>query len=155
MDKFNDYKASLTINANKIDKEILEQPQKYYDWSIALAEAEIYRDEVKENLEVLSAALENELKSNIEFYFGKGSKPTESSIKARIMIDEDIIKARKELLDANAICKLLKKAELAFDQRAKMLESYQYYLSRRADLEKKDNRSSYIPTSQRIKRFTS
>lgn len=127
----NDYKANLKIDKNNIDSEILMQAQLYYEWSYLAAEAENQRDQEKETLEIITTMVENRFRTEPEKYFDlNGKPPTEGAIKAKINNDVAVRTQRRKLLEATAKFRLLKKAELAFEQRKDMIQSHLRYIEK-------------------------
>lgn len=146
----NKYKAKLKINKNNIEMEILEQAQLYYEWAYLASEAEIERDEIKETLEVIMTSVENTLRANCQQFFGKDN-PTEPAIKAKVNSDVAVRKQKRSLFEANAKYKLLRKAELAFEQRKSMIEAYLKYMDKVKFSEVRVPREELKTTSQKLK----
>ena len=115
----NKYIADLKINERNIDKEIIEQAQRYYEWSIAAVEAEIARDDAKDEYDLASLKMEAEVRESPGNFMKKGEKITEGAIKAAVANDPFIIEKAKAYSEARNNFKLLSKAERAFDQRRK------------------------------------
>lgn len=127
----NDYKANLKIDKNNIDSEILMQAQLYYEWAYLTAEAENQKDLEKETLEIITTMVENRFRTEPEKYFDtNGKAPTEGAIKAKINNDVAVRNQRRKLLEATAKYRLLKKAELAFEQRKDMIQSHLKYIEK-------------------------
>lgn len=150
------YKADLKINKYNIDNELLEQPQKYYQWAQLASEAEIERDNAKDDYDLSVALIENKIRNNPQDYFkskkstkGK-SDITEGAIKNIIAIDPEVRKKYKKYCNARDNYKLICKAEKAFEQRRKMLESYIYYIINNLNSEVNQNKSTL--TNRKLKR---
>lgn len=135
--KKNKYTADLSINKFKIDKELLEQSQRYYDWALMAAEAEIAMNDAKDDYDIVLAEVENKIRKNPEEYLHKKQNPTEGAIKSAIANNKKIQKYYQAFREARNVFKLVSKAEKAFEQRKRMLEMYLYHIHRNMESEVK------------------
>jgi len=126
----NKYKADLFINKYKIEDELLEQPQKYYEYSQAAAEAEVERDYAKDAFDIALIDVEAEIRGTPEKFFDEDKNITEGAIKSALNSHPKVKRKRKLFQRARKNYNLLKKAEKAFEQRKRMLEAYLYYISK-------------------------
>jgi hypothetical protein len=133
----NRYRADLRINKHRLDDELLEQPQKYYDWSQAAAEAEVERDDAKDDYDLVLIDIEDDIRSNPDKYFDSDRNITEGAIKSALNSHRKVKRYRRKFTKARANFNLLKKAEKAFEQRKRMLEAYLYYRNKNMDGEVK------------------
>lgn len=155
----NSYRADLTIDPTDLDNEILRQPQLYYDWSQAAAEAEVDRDEAKEDLDIAMIDVEDKVRTKPHLYFTDDESQTEQAIKVKVHSHRKVKRLRAVYHEALRAFKLLRKAENAFEQRKRMIESYLYHYHKMVEgevnvprvpgtYEKRMNKR----TSERIKR---
>ena len=121
-------RADLSINKYKIDKELLEQAQKYYDWAQLAAEAEVEKDKAKDAYDLIVIEVEKKIRK-------KGDKTTEGAIKSEVASNQRVKIALKRFNKARNNYKLIYKAEKAFEQRKRMLESYLYHIHREKNSE--------------------
>ena len=133
--KDNQYNADLSINKYKIDKELLEQAQKYYDWAQAASIAEVEKDDAKDDYDLALIEIENKIRKDPKKYFE--DRPTEGAIKAKIQSNPRVKEAYQKYRKARNRHKLISKAEKAFEQRKRMLESYLYHIHRGKESEVK------------------
>lgn len=129
----NSYRADLSIDKHNIDEEILRQPQLYYHWSQLAAEAEVDRDEAKEAYDIALIDIENRVRTQPHLFFGEDESTTEGAIKTKVNSHRKIRKLRKKYHEAQRVYKLLRKAESAFEQRKRMIESYLYHYHKMID----------------------
>ena len=138
----NKYRADLSIDKNNIDEEILKQAQLYYEWAQLSAEAEVEKDEAKEDYDIALIDIENQVRTKPEQYFADGESMTEGAIKTKVNAHPRIMRLRKRQHEALKAFKLLRKAEKAFEQRKSLLESYLYHYHRMLDSEIKVPKTS-------------
>lgn len=129
----NRYRADLRINKHRLDDELLEQPQKYYDWAQAAAEAEVERDDAKDNYDLVLIDVEYDIRTNPDKYFDSDTNTTEGAIKSALNSNSKVKLARRKWTRARTNFNLLKKAEKAFEQRKRMLEAYLYYRNKKME----------------------
>lgn len=116
-----DYKANLKINEFDLNREILEQPQKFYDYSYLAAQAKNERDDAKDDLDIIKTEIEARIRQKKDKY------PTEGAIKSAVDNHRKVKKQRLKWIEARRKYNLLEKAEKAFEQRRRMIETYVYY----------------------------
>lgn len=116
-----DFSDEVRINKYKLDDELVEQPQRYYDWAKLEAKAGDQVAYLKDKLEVLKAEMEIRIRKHPTVY-DLPENPKEALIKAAILIQPKIKRANRKLLKAMKTHRLLSKAEKAFEHRKKSLE---------------------------------
>lgn len=118
MNEFND---EVRINKYQLDDELVEQPQRYYNWAKLEAKA---ADEVallKDKVEIVKAEVEIRIRKHPTAY-DLPDNPKEGLIKAAVIIQPKVKRANKKLLRAMKTHRLLTKAEKSFEHRKKALE---------------------------------
>lgn len=123
------YKADLKIDKKNIDDEILRQPQLYYEWAQLEAEAKINEETAKRDYDIVLADVEEKVRANPEKYFEHNV--TEGAIKNAVVTNRKVRRYRKKWDEARRHHKLIEKAEKAFEQRKRMIESYLYHIHKR------------------------
>ena len=118
MSNFSD---DIAINKYQLDEELVEQPQKFYEWAKAEVIAGEKVSELKDTLEVTKAEMEIRIRKNPTLY-DLPNNPKEALIKAAVLIQRKVKKASRRLIKAQRTHGLLKKAEKSFEHRKKSLE---------------------------------
>lgn len=117
----NDFSDEVSINKYKLDDELVEQPQRYYNWAKLEAKA---ADEVallKDKVEIVKAEVEIRIRKHPTAY-DLPDNPKEALIKAAVLIQPKVKRINKKLLKAMKTHRLLTKAEKSFEHRKKSLE---------------------------------
>lgn len=120
--KTNKYKADLSINEYRLDQEIIEQPQKFYNYAYLCGEAQNERDDAKDEYDIIKVEIESKLRESNEY-------STEGAIKTATENHKKVKRARRKWIEARNKYNLLNKAEKAFEQRKSMLQTYVYHKS--------------------------
>jgi len=115
------YEKDLFPDKYALDEEWEKQAKLYYDYSKSQADAEYTRDKLKDLVETEKAILEKKIRNNPE-EFGIIGKPTESAIKAEIVINDKIIEANNKYFEASKEAKVLLAVVKSFDHKKKALE---------------------------------
>jgi len=122
-----EYKSDLTINKHQLDEELVIQPELYMKYAEQHADALMDRDRSKENLDVLRAEIDSEIRGNWEA-FGFDKKPTENAIAGTITKDEKYREASSELIEKNRDSNILASAKEAMNHKksalSKLVELY-------------------------------
>lgn len=113
------YKADLKIDPFDLNTEILQQPQKYYEWGYQCGLAEADRDDAKDDLDIIRGEIDAKARS-------KHKNAKEGFIKSQVDNHPKVIIARKKYIQARRNHTLLKRAEEAFRQRKTMIQTYVY-----------------------------
>lgn len=156
-----DFSRDIAINKYRLDEELVEQPQKFYEW----AKAEVMAGEkvatLKDDLEVIKSEVEIRIRKNPTLY-DLPDNPKESLIKAAVLVQRKVKKASKRLIKAQRTHGLLKKAEKSFEHRKKSLEglvsvNMQLHFATpknvpRRDLETESARGELLATARKKKR---
>lgn len=122
------YKDDLKINKYELDEEWLKQPMVFIQWAEEYVNAQADRDRRKEQLDLIKAELDNEIRSNPEKY--GLAKVTEGAIQNLILTEGSFRDAQDKYLEAVKNAKILDVAKEAFDHKKKALEALtQLFLS--------------------------
>jgi hypothetical protein len=114
------YEEELRIDPDNLDHEWEAQPGLYQRYSEMLANAEKEKADLKEELDVLKAKKDLDIREGN--YSRSISKLTEGTIESLLKEDEEVQKKVKELNEASYRVKLLGGAVEAFSHRKKALE---------------------------------
>ncbi len=115
------YERDMEIDPNALDVEWMEQPRLMVRYAQHSAEAKKQADLAKENLDIIEAELDKEIRSNPDA-FGLG-KPTEASIRATILLQKRYQEAHQELINAQYEQEMAKNACIAVSARKDALEN--------------------------------
>lgn len=114
------FQEELKINKYKLDEECLTHASRYAFYAEACADAKTNATKAKDNLELVMAernvAIREELSKS-------DKKVTEAMINANILKDEEVLKAKAELRDAEDVCSKLDVAVKSFDARKSELDN--------------------------------
>ena len=116
------YEYDLNIDKYSLDLEWEKQAQLYMKWSERYAEAVRNRDRAKEKLELVRAAIDEDIRLNPEKY-GFDKKPTESAISAMIIKSDKYIEANRVFIESTKEMNVLAGAKEAMAHKKKALES--------------------------------
>lgn len=116
-----DFSEQVQINKYKLDDELVEQPQRYYEWAKLEAKANDDVAYYKDRLEIIKAEVEIRIRKH-PTAFDLPENPKEGLIKAAILIQPKVKRANRKLLKAMRTHRLLTKAEKSFEHRKKSLE---------------------------------
>jgi len=116
----------LEIDLNILEEEWVNQPKLYFRFASQLADARREEGEAKNQIEVTKAELDLAIRTNPEKFDqpekdGK-CKPTEKSIAAAIIGDEDYEKSFTAHLNAKHAVDILQAMTIALEHRKKALE---------------------------------
>jgi len=111
------YSEDLKIDFAQLDLNWRDQAANYMHWSNKWVAAVSERDRAKENLDVIRAEVDREIR---EAYSGK--KPTEAAISALVSTNTRYRKASDQLIDLNEKVNIFVSAKAAFEHRKKALE---------------------------------
>lgn len=112
---FDEFKKQLEIDKLSLDDEIINQPQLFCEVSEKYAEAISIRDALKEELAVIDASVDSELRKNSE-------KITEPRIKSRILLDKRHTVAFAKYLNAKLEADMLGVLKDSYEQRSDALK---------------------------------
>ena len=119
LDNFN-VEKDLSINQYNLDLEAISLPSIYFRYSDAVREAKEIVAEKKDNLEAILA------EKNIQYREEASNlnlKVTEGVITAKINSDKDVLQAKKELRDANAVQGRLQVAVSALETKRNSIDN--------------------------------
>ena len=117
-----EYKTDLQTSLENLDRNWLEQPGLFMKWGERWANAVAVKDRAKENLEVLKAEIDSEIRKDWKG-FGFDSKPTEAGISAAITIEPRFRAANAAHIDAMEEVNIMAVAKSAFEHRKKQLDN--------------------------------
>jgi len=118
----NEYENDLKINKYKLHEEWELQPELYAKWATRVAEALFERDQMKEELDLVKAEIDGEIRRNpSEFGFDK--KPTEVAILNCIIESKKFQNITNKFLEAKRSYNIMLGVKEAMEHRKKALES--------------------------------
>lgn len=121
-------KEDLKIDKYSLDEEWLKQPSLYLEWAEQVVEAQSNRDRKKEQLDVVKAELDIDIRSNPEKY--GISKITEGAIQNIILTEGSCRDANDNYLKSVETVRMLEIARESLEHKKKALESLtQLYLN--------------------------
>ena len=115
------YEKDLKIDVESLDVEWADQPTLMLKYTKISAEARMELDEAKENLGVVKAEIDLQVRETPE-KFGI-AKATEAAIQSAIILDEEFIKASSKCFEASYELEMAQGAVRAVDQRKQALEN--------------------------------
>jgi hypothetical protein len=115
------YEREIEIDESSLDIEWLNQPMLFMKYSQHSAQMRRKVDEAKQNLDVVKAEVDRDIRENPDKY--DISKITEGSVSSAILVSANYKKAFKEYLDAKYEADMAQAAVIAFDQRKTALEN--------------------------------
>lgn len=116
-----DYEKDVYIDETALDIECLDQPRLMIRYAKALAKAEREVERKKEDLDIVKAGLDKDIRANPDHY--DIEKVTETVILNTILAKQSYRTANKALMDAQYEVKMLRGAVRAVDARKDMLEA--------------------------------
>ena len=118
-----DYEADIKIEETALDLEWLNQPSLMMKYARHYANMEREYAKTKENLDLVKANLDRDVRENPKD-FGLGEiKITEAVVTSAIISSEEYKKANQKLMDVNYELTIAKNALRAFEQRKDALEN--------------------------------
>lgn len=114
-------KDFLAIDELRLDKDCMEQPMLYLEYSLKLADARQNYDETKVQLDLTEAELKQAIRNNPKRFDLDGEKITEAAINSKVPLQKEYKDAQGELSDAKHRVDVLSAAVGALDQRKRML----------------------------------
>lgn len=157
----NDFNDEVKINKYQLDDELVEQPQRYYNWAKLESKAADDVARLKDKVEIIKAEVEIRIRKHPTAY-DLPDNPKEALIKAAILIQPKVKRANRKLLKAMKTHRLLSKAEKSFEHRKKSLEglvslNIQMHFStpkgvQRRDFEIDEQRDTLLDTARKKRR---
>lgn len=118
----NDYAKDLRIGyADELEDQWEKQPALFMKYGEEWAASVRRRDNAKENLEVVKARIDKDVRDNYSDY-GFDKKPTEAGITATVVAHGEVREAAKVLNEAQEEMNILSVAKTAFEHKKKALE---------------------------------
>lgn len=115
------FKKEVDIDRYKLSTELVEQPQKYYDWGVKAARASKEKEEAKHDLDIAKADAEKLIRRRPEKY--GIDNPTESAIKLEIPRHPKVKRYTRKYIKACYNERVMNDARTAFAQRKNMLQN--------------------------------
>jgi len=116
------YKEDLAIDKDALEICLVEQPDLYGKWSKAWADSIRDRDRAKENLAVVKAKLDRQVRQSWDI-LGFDKKPTDLAITTWINAHEDYQEANFLVIEATYESNVLEGAKWAFQHRKESLDN--------------------------------
>jgi len=117
-----DYKDDLNIDIYNLPMEWEAQPQLFIYWAEEHAYAMQRRDKAKEQLDLLRAQIDSDLRLNFGEY-GFAAKPTETAIASAILQQPTYIEAQNKLAEEQLNVNLMLAAKSGMETKRKALEN--------------------------------
>lgn len=114
-----DFKQYLTIDKTNLDNELVQQSQLFFEVSEAFTEAVDQRDSLKEELAVVDAELDFEIRRDHEI---SGDRYSEASVKSGIKTHKKHMAAYDAYADAKKLADRLSALKESFIQRSHALK---------------------------------
>lgn len=115
-----EFQKDLSINKYKLDEECLSHASRYAYYAEASAVAKAGVSEAKDKLDLVEAERYDAIKFDLE---KKGVKTTIPMLEKALLLDEEVINARKALRDAELVSSRLQVAVSAMDARRSELDN--------------------------------
>lgn len=116
-----DYEKDITISPDNLDIEWLEQPSLMIKYAQHAAQMRKEVDEAKQNLDVVRAGVDKDIRSNPEKY--ELGKITEAVVQNAILSIPEYLEANQQLIDAKYEADMARAAVQAMEQRKDALEN--------------------------------
>jgi hypothetical protein len=137
------YYEDLTIDEYQILQEWKTQPGLYMSYAEDSVTAQKEVDDLKDKLDLLEAEISLEIREGIYGRTPPNIKMVEGTITSLIVTDPRLIDLKSEYNMAKRDAMLMKKAEIAFEQRKKALENIVVLQGRQTYAEPKD-KTEYV-----------
>ncbi len=122
-DDENVFRESIKLSINTLDKNAIEQPSLYEDYSRKWAEAVYARDKVKEQISIIKSEIDEEIRRNPKNFGWTAEKDvTETWLNKQIDAHEKVKEANQKLIDAQHEVNVFSSAKETLEHRKKMLE---------------------------------
>ena len=115
-----DFEKDISINKYKLDEECLSHSAIYSRYASAQAEAKTTVSKAKDNLELVESERGLAIRDSL---LKSGNKVTEAMINSALISDEEVIKAKNELRQAEEVFAKLGVAVQAFEHRKSELDN--------------------------------
>lgn len=115
-----DFEKDISINKYKLDEECLSHSSLYARYASAQADAKTAVSKAKDNLELVQAERYDAIK---EAFDKKGVKTTIPMMDKAVLSDEEVIKAKNELREAEDVAAKLSVCVSAFEHRKSELDN--------------------------------
>lgn len=113
------YQDDVSIDKHSLDEELVRQPNLFMLYAKEVVEAIVTRDRAKENLDVVKAMLDAEIRNNWETVFEK--KPTETAITNWIIQQEKYKEVVENYIEAKKQASILEAAKEAMNHKKSSL----------------------------------
>ena len=116
------YRDDLLIDKFNLAGEWERQPQLFIYWAEEAVYAQTVRDQIKEQLDLIKAQLDSDIRLNWKEY-GFDAKPTEPAITAAALQQQGYLDKQEELKKATEHANIMAAAKAAFDHKRRALTS--------------------------------
>lgn len=120
VDEDDTFEKDISINKYKLDEECLSHASRYAYYAEASAVAKANVSEAKDRLELVEAELYDAIKDELE---KKGTKTTIPMLEKALIMDEQVIEAKKALREAELVSSRLQVSVSAMDARRSELDN--------------------------------
>jgi len=117
-DRMNDFR----IDKLNLDMECIRQAELYKEYSDNLASAVFNKDKCKEELAVLKAEVDSEIRADPSEYGFESVRPTETAIINAVIQDSRVVKKTEEYLESCYQVNVLEGSKWAMEQKKTALE---------------------------------
>lgn len=122
-----DFEKDISINKFRLDEECLSHASIYYNYGDAQARAKTELAKAKDNLELVQAERNLQIRDELT---KNGTKVTESMISSALIIDNEVREAKNEVREAEEVYNRLSVAVQAMEHRKSELDNLvKLYLS--------------------------
>lgn len=118
-------RPSFNPNKAMLDVEWEQQPDLYFHYATALADARLALAQESSAMDVTKAELDRDIRANPD-EFGLDEKPTEAALKAAIILQPEYTKQQKKIEKAQHLVNMMSAAVVACDHKKKSLENLAY-----------------------------
>lgn len=113
--------SDFSIDKYNLDSECLRQAELYNKYGNSLAMANYARDKSKDELNLLEAEIDAEIRAAPDEY-GLPDRPTETAIKNTVYMDRRVVKKRKEYLEKSKEAAIMEGSKWAMEHKKVALE---------------------------------
>ena len=96
------FKDDIKLDLNHLDRNAIDQPELYEEWSRKWADAVQERDRLKEQLSVVKAEVDEKIRASPKEYgwLNESKSPTEAWVSNQIILSDEVRSATEEFLKA-------------------------------------------------------
>jgi len=117
------FKEETQLSLYHLDKNTLEQPALYEEWSRKWADAVDHRDRMKDCVSIVKAEVDEEIRKDPSFYgWNSDRSPTETWISNKVLLHERVREANINLIKAQHDVNIFASKKETLEHRKKALE---------------------------------